>query len=826
MKPILLIVCLITGIHAPAWGAEPISIPNWMVLGPFLAAPRDGGIDHLLDFGGEKRIVPSKDQLFYSPLTPNGTLQWREIKGQTEEITLKHERIDWDSIYERFGSIGLLNVSYAYSEVKVERDTRALVWSKKVPVFVLNGKGYLGEPYSKTFNHTPILLRQGVNRILLKVAGKLDHSFTFRMTPLQEQAVLLDDFTVPDLLATQLVQDILIGVAFLNTTENWLDNLSIATGATHAFKASSTPVRPVAPFSVVKVPIQLVANKNVTLSSDNKSHSLQVQLFRSEDELARKPVNLSVKSTKEARKITFLSEIDNSVQYFSVFHPTNHDPSKQYPVIFSLHGAGVEAEWMSDQYSSKEWAFLVFPTNRRPFGSDWQDWGRLDFLEVMEQVKQRYNVDQERFYLTGHSMGGQGVWHIGLHYPSLFAAIAPLAGWTNFQIYSPFTFQKSRMLTDPNLLLSRQRAMLDSNNLYFLPNAQHLPIIVTHGEKDKVVPPTHPRLYQEILNQLGFKVLYREIAGKPHWWREPLVKGKGADVVENDEIMQFLKRQRLQRFPKTLKVRLYDLTVNDQYYWVKVLKQTQVMRDTTVEANVDGNSIVLETKNIDALEINADRQLIDFDNITVVWNGGSHKFDLKTGQRRLKLAREGKSLANAKSANSLKSVFFSPFVIVYGTRGTKQTTDDLLHGARLIAAKFWRVANGRTRILRDVDVDETIIRDFNLVLLGSGQSNALTNRILGRLPMTVGKGQLQFQGRTHTGDKAIVLLHPNPLNPDKLIALFAGTTPRSELLSLYFLPLYSGSSTPDYIIFNDSVRKYVWGGVEDAGFFSNQWTIE
>ncbi len=225
MKPILLIVCLITGIHAPAWGADPISIPNWMVLGPFLAAPRDGGIDHLLDFGGEKRIVPSEDQLFYSPLTPNGTLQWREIKGQTEEITLKHERIDWDSVYERFGSIGLLNVSYAYSEVKVERDTRALVWSKKVPVFVLNGKGYLGEPYSKTFNHTPILLRQGVNRILLKVAGKLDHSFTFRMTPLQKQAVLLDDFTVPDLLATQLDQDILIGVAFLNTTENWLDNL-------------------------------------------------------------------------------------------------------------------------------------------------------------------------------------------------------------------------------------------------------------------------------------------------------------------------------------------------------------------------------------------------------------------------------------------------------------------------------------------------------------------------------------------------------------------------------------------------------------------------
>ena len=826
MRTILLLISLILGVPAAAWCVDPIKISNWSVLGPFLTAPRDGGIDHLLDYGGEKHIVPADDQVFFSPLAPKGTLKWTELKDQTEEVSIEYQGIDWDAVYERFGSIGLLNVGYAYTEVEVPGKSRVLVWTKKVPVFFVNGRGFLGEPYAKDYNRTPVVLQEGINRILLKFAGKQDRSFTFKMVPVEELAIILDDFTLPDLNTDALLEEYLLGVAIANASETWLSDLRVVTPETSLLTGSTTPLRPIAPTSVVKVPIRLISKSEASSVLDTGTHQLHVTLMSSDQELASKTVGLKIKAGGEPHKVTFLSEMDRSAQYYSVLYPANYDPKRKYAVIFSLHGAGVEAECLSNQYSSKDWAFMIFPTNRRPFGFDWQDWGRRDFLEVMEQVKQRHNVDQDRFYLTGHSMGGQGVWHIGLHHPSLFAAIAPLAGWTNFQIYSPFTLQRSRMLTDPNVLLSRQRAMLDSNNLYFLPNALHLPIIVTHGEKDKVVPPTHPRLYQEILNQLGYKVLYREIAEKPHWWREPLVKGRGADVVDNDGIMQFLKRHRLQRFPETLRVRLYDLTVNDQYYWIKVLKQTQVMRDTTVEANVDGNSIVLETKNIDALEINADRQLIDADHVTVVWNGRSHKFDLGAGQRRLKLARKGTSLSNAKSANSLKSVFFSPFVVVYGTRGTPQTTDNLLHVARLIAAKFWRIANGRTRIVRDVDVDETILRDFNLVLLGSGQSNALTNRIMERLPLTVGNGRVQLQDRTHTGDKAVVLLHPNPLNPDKLIALFAGATPRSEPLSLYFLPVYSGSGTPDYIIFNDSVRKYVWGGVEDAGFFSNQWTLE
>ena len=49
-----------------------------------------------------------------------------------------------------------------------------------------------------------------------------------------------------------------------------------------------------------------------------------------------------------------------------------------------------------------------------------------DVLRAMDDVKRAYNVDEDRVYLTGLSMGGGGTWHLGLRYPDLFAAIAPV----------------------------------------------------------------------------------------------------------------------------------------------------------------------------------------------------------------------------------------------------------------------------------------------------------------------------------------------------------------------------------------------------------------
>src|SRR5262249_19226057 len=76
---------------------------------------------------------------------------------------------------------------------------------------------------------------------------------------------------------------------------------------------------------------------------------------------------------------TFVSAIDDSVQYYSIV-PAQPPPSKEGPrpaLVLSLHGAAVQATSQAGAYESKRWAHIVCPTNRRPYGFDWEDWGRI-----------------------------------------------------------------------------------------------------------------------------------------------------------------------------------------------------------------------------------------------------------------------------------------------------------------------------------------------------------------------------------------------------------------------------------------------------------------
>ncbi|MEZ5975322.1 MAG: hypothetical protein R3E96_10910 [Planctomycetota bacterium] len=43
----------------------------------------------------------------------------------------------------------------------------------------------------------------------------------------------------------------------------------------------------------------------------------------------------------------------------------------------------MEAISQARAYQAKDWATVVAATNRRPFGFDWEDWGRMDALEVL-----------------------------------------------------------------------------------------------------------------------------------------------------------------------------------------------------------------------------------------------------------------------------------------------------------------------------------------------------------------------------------------------------------------------------------------------------------
>ena len=60
-----------------------------------------------------------------------------------------------------------------------------------------------------------------------------------------------------------------------------------------------------------------------------------------------------------------------------------------------------------------------------PEGTRWTD--HVEALKsLLNDAVARYGVDTDRIYLTGLSLGGQGVWHLGAAHPDLFAALAPV----------------------------------------------------------------------------------------------------------------------------------------------------------------------------------------------------------------------------------------------------------------------------------------------------------------------------------------------------------------------------------------------------------------
>ena len=106
------------------------------------------------------------------------------------------------------------------------------------------------------------------------------------------------------------------------------------------------------------------------------------------------------------------------------------------PLIIQLHGAGergdgsdlalVDVHGFSKLMNNMEYECL-FVMPQCPTDSFWV--ARIESIaRFIEQIKMEYEVDEDRIYLTGLSMGGYGTWYTAMAYPEKFAAIAPVCG--------------------------------------------------------------------------------------------------------------------------------------------------------------------------------------------------------------------------------------------------------------------------------------------------------------------------------------------------------------------------------------------------------------
>jgi len=189
----------------------------------------------------------------------------------------------------------------------------------------------------------------------------------------------------------------------------------------------------------------------------------------------------------------YFSAVDNTIQPFRVFVPSNYDASKKYPLVIALHGMGGDENSYFVGYDNgiikreaEARGYLVACPKGRGSASMYMGSAERDVIDVVTEMKRNYSIDPERVYLTGHSMGGYGTWSVATSNPDLFAAIAPFAGGG-----SPLTVSKLAAIAS-------------------------VPEFVVHGDADPTVPVEESRKMVKAAKAVGANVKYTEVPGGNH----------------------------------------------------------------------------------------------------------------------------------------------------------------------------------------------------------------------------------------------------------------------------------------------------------------------
>ncbi|MBT3220799.1 MAG: hypothetical protein HN348_17075, partial [Proteobacteria bacterium] len=125
------------------------------------------------------------------------------------------------------------------------------------------------------------------------------------------------------------------------------------------------------------------------------------------------------------------------------------DGSERLPLLVWLHGANGSGYSQIHNPNIQNFGRTAGMIVAAPTATDC-DWSALDecsaqVLGVIRDVKRRFPIDDNRVFLSGHSMGGRGSFTLALTYPHLLAAAVPSAGsigafydTTDIEVHLPY----------------------------------------------------------------------------------------------------------------------------------------------------------------------------------------------------------------------------------------------------------------------------------------------------------------------------------------------------------------------------------------------------
>jgi dienelactone hydrolase len=185
---------------------------------------------------------------------------------------------------------------------------------------------------------------------------------------------------------------------------------------------------------------------------------------------------------------------------YAVFASSKVKKGTKSPLVIALHGRGVGPTSIM--------RFLTGPAERggyivaAPMGYNERGWYGLhdsdrttppelrkysekDVMNVLSFMRAAFDIDENRIYLMGQSMGGAGALYLAGKHPDIWAAVAAGA---------------------PPL----RRGQAD------IAAMRHMPVFLVHGDRDPLVTVEVSRRLASAMQELGMTYEFREIPGGSH----------------------------------------------------------------------------------------------------------------------------------------------------------------------------------------------------------------------------------------------------------------------------------------------------------------------
>jgi dienelactone hydrolase len=219
-------------------------------------------------------------------------------------------------------------------------------------------------------------------------------------------------------------------------------------------------------------------------------------LWSTERTIRREILKAKARALTDAFEARSFTPPNGAVMVYRLFRPSAHGNAGKRPLVLFLHGADARGAdnarnythhgmllgariWALPEYQARHPCLVVVPQTM----DHWAGASLDAALALVDALCGEFDVDRDRIYVTGLSLGGFGTFNALAARPRMFAAAVPVCGGGKPETAASFA---------------------------------HVPMWVFHGARDELVKPEESRRMVEALRRAGGAPAYTEYEGVGH----------------------------------------------------------------------------------------------------------------------------------------------------------------------------------------------------------------------------------------------------------------------------------------------------------------------